>query len=905
MQTKSINWKCGIGILVCLLLSAILYAKPMSTDDRLVWCHYVAWFDWNRTPSAINNYYDFPLTHPTGDQQRDYRQEIDAAIKMGIDGFLVDLVDGSVFLEQTLKLLDAASGTPFMVSVCLDGFSDPAPEYAAKVAAFLKQASESPNLARIDGKPLLATYAGDRKSADYWVAFRKELLNSGYEVFLVADVQTPADYPNCFDMHYSFNALDKTPSEASTHFPALRKGAALTSSGKWMAGLGPGYIGSWLFSGRNDYYSGFRGFDQFWSNFENAVKEQADWIHLTTWNDLDETPLQPMTYQFHSYPELTQYWISHWKGTDKPAQSPRLYLAYQREQIIGTVQRIELISLPSIAKSVTVCLELRSMAGKSLMTTPSRTIAGAKAERLDWAIPTAAFAQTPVVEPVLHVQGGSTRYSRRLPMFVLRTGWIANKSSIRVPVHEMTDGQAKLSVKRVASDTIEATVSLKSTAKLRSATLYRNDRPIGAFDKNNRKGTRYQLSLTHIQDTQIQITASGGTILNAYYALDTVSKPDLKWSPSSLSVVLRRYRELAAELVDSGEMKLDVTLDHGKPQTVTLTQLKQGSVELLSTSGQPVCRLFLAETANTAVVTPNLDVSKADLTGQWYVANTFPSDLFTVRCETINGSFFFSNTVAPFTTSSALVPTTVLNTAVTLDGGAVGGGGYDAYITPPPYITPATAIAIVHPAMVQQMKWAFDSSDPWADTAGRNRLHPGSGVNVPGYAQNPDHTPAVVLRDGKPGACIQFDGKDDILEVPIRQFPIGAYTISMDIMPTSSGVEQSVIGHVGWQSCPVLRILADGRLQAGREMSRTPDSTKYNILATSDAPLPLEVWSHVEVKLNEQTIQISVNNKLSATASGIPARDYGNLRIYLGGDGTGHMFAGKLDDIVISSVAEQ
>jgi len=55
---------------------------------------------------------------------------------------------------------------------------------------------------------------------------------------------------------------------------------------------------------------------------------------------------------------------------------------------------------------------------------------------------------------------------------------------------------------------------------------------------------------------------------------------------------------------------------------------------------------------------------------------------------------------------------------------------------------------------------------------------------------------------------------------------------------------------------------------------------------------------------NEQTVRLSINNKSAATASGSPARAYGNLRIYLGSDRAGHMFKGKLDNIRITSVAE-
>jgi|GEM_PF-6845403 len=890
------------AIILCLTLVVAANADSVTVNDHLVWCHYVAWHDWNQTPVAITNYYDFPLAHPTGDQQKDYLQEIDSAIRMGINGFVVDLVNGSAFAEQTLKLLQAARGTKFMVSVCLDGFDDSAPVLAEKVASFLQQAKEYPNLARIDGKPLLTTYAGDRGSAEYWKLFRKELAGRGFEVFLVVDANSPEKYPNCFDMLYCFNALDHTQFASSTLYPTLHKGAELTSSRKWMAGIGPGYIGPWPFSGRNEYYSGFRGFDQFWSNFEAAVKEKAAWIHLTTWNDLDETPLQPMAFQFHSYPELTRYWISRWQGNDKPAPKPRLYLAYQREQIIGTVQRIELISLPTVLKTITTALELRDINGKTLVKLSLRTFKGAVATRLDWAVPTAAFANTPVVEPVLHVQSSKKNYTRRLPIFVMRTGWIANKSNVRVPVHEISDGRANLTVKKDSEGNIQATVNLSSTEKVRSVTLWRNDRPLGSFTTTISSGVKYHLGFTYMQDTQLNIKVSGGVITSAYYTLDSAMKPDLNWSSASLSARFGRYRYIAAELSGNSKLSLTAVVDSAKPQSVTLAQLKQGAVDLLSASSQPVCRLFLAETDSTSVAAPSLNITKSTLTGCYYTKQICSNDLFYVRCETTDGRFFFSNAVAPFAAGLALVPTTILQTAETLDGGGVGGGGYEACFTKPPFTTPVISKTKVHPAMVQQMQWTFDSKDPWTDTKGWNSLHPGSPVNSSYYVQVINRTPALISRQDSAGKCIEFDGIDDVIEIPIRQMPSGAFTVSMDICPASgTSKEQSIIGHSGWQSCPTLRILPDGRLQGGRETSNDP---KNNILATSTDPLPIGVWSHIQMTFNEQTVKLSINYKPASTKSGNPARAYGNLRIYLGADAAGQMFKGKLDNIQITSVAE-
>ncbi|HEX2951406.1 MAG TPA: endo-1,3-alpha-glucanase family glycosylhydrolase, partial [Armatimonadota bacterium] len=880
--------------------------KSVTVNDHCVWCHYVAWHEWNQTPTAVTNYYDFPMAYPTGDQQKDYRQEIDAALHMGINGFFVDLVNGSSYSDQTIKLLDAARGTPFMVSVCLDGFTDSEAVLAEKVATLLRRAGNYPNLARVDGKPLLSTYSSGRRPDDYWMNFRKELANRGFQVFLVADGISREKAPNCFDMLYNFGALDGMSSAAATRFPQLADVAKSTTiSGKWMAGVSPGYVGSWPFNGRNDYYNGFRGIDQFWTNWETAVKQHADWIHLTTWNDLDETPLQPMTFQFHTYPELTRYWIDQWQGTVKPAATPRLYLAYQREQLLGTVQRVELVSLPTVAASITASLEMRDMAGKTLVTLPALTFSGQEALRREWAVPTAAFAQTPIVEPVLHVKAGTLNYTRRLPCITLRTGWIANKTCVRVPVHEMSDGMAQVKVTKDATGALQAALTLKSPDTIRKATIWRNDRPIGYFTKTAPSGVLYHLGFTYLQDTDIKMTVTNGSFVNAYYTLDTPEKHDFTWSATSFAVHFGRYRYLTAELLDSGNAALAVSVGNATPQTVTLADLRQGPIELRTGSGQAACRLFLAEVDSMAVTAPALDLTQGTLNGRWYTHETFPNDLFYVRCETADGRYFYSNTVAPFSTATPAVPTTILQTAETLDGGGVGGGGFTAYFTPPPFTTPKSLLVKVHPAMVQQMQWTFDGADGWGDTRGWNALHPGSSSKGSFYAADAKRLPTLQARQDAPGRCAAFDGIDDVAEIPIRQMPLGSFTISLDVCPDGNGgQEQAIIGHGGWQSCPVLRILADGRLQGGREMAKQENDVQHNLLVTSESPLPKGVWSHIELTFNEQTMQLFVNGKSVAMATGEPARTYGNLRIFLGGDSAGHPFQGKLDNVLISSVAQ-
>ena len=886
-----------------MLLSDSMNAASITTRQRLVWCHYTAWHDWNKASSAAKRYYDLPLAHPVGDHQKDYRLEVDAALRMGIDGFLVDLVRGEIFSDHTVKMLEAARGTPFMVSVCLDGFGDPAPRLAEKTAKLFRRIGDHPNLPRVDGKPVVATFWAFRASPEYWRDFRAELANRGVRLFLVGDPDshwsrpaTPTEherYAGCFDMIYSFGELGRGGKQPLAETFEVLAGSAktTTSSGKWMGGVKPGYLGAWL-NGRNDFYNPFNGFDQYWLSWEHAVANDTAWMHLTTWNDLDETPLQPMVFQFHAYSELTRYWKDRWRGTYQPTESPRIYLAYQREQVLGTVQRIELVSLPTVEKTITAVLEIRDMSGKQRLSLPALTFSGSETVRRDWAVPTAAFADTPVLEPVLHITAGQTELTRRLPFIVLRTGWIANQVVVKVPVHEMSDGQAALTVTRDESGHLQASVTLNApSAEVAHVTLWRNDRSFAAFTKDVPRGVGYQLAFSHIRDVNLTIDITGGEFVRAY-GTNFTKAPTLTWDATSLATRFEKYQHLAAELLDTGNATLSVTVDDAAPQIVRLADLREDSVEVVAGDRKAVCRLALSEVDLISANPPQLGMSHGTLPGRWYTDSAYAQDLFYARCETSDGRVFYSNAVTPFSNQLPAVPTTILQTAEFLDGGV------KSFLVPPPFTTPEPLAVSAHPAMVQQMEWNVDHGDGSRDSRGRNHLYLGGAGQR--YGRDAKRVPTRVARQDVPGHCLSFDGIDDIVQIPIRQMPVGAFTVSLDICPGGDGGKaQTVLGRSGWQGCPVLALLADGRLQGGRGLQKPHES----LLVESKVPLPKGAWSHIDMNFDERTVRLFVNGVPVGSVSGKPVRVYGNARIYLGGD-PGHPFCGKIDNVVIRSVSQ-
>ena len=920
----------GLSLMVLLLPEPSRASADTAPLKAKVWCHYVAWDDWNGANGAFFKYYDVPLAHPSGDPRRDYRSEMDAARLAGIDAFVVDLVNADAFTGQTLSMLASAKGSAFEIAVCLDGFADSATNYARKVASFLDKVGDHPNYARADGKPVLFMFWGWRQTPAFWKAFRQVLAEQFHHpIYLVGDPNTESGrkatpealgrYAGCFDQFYSFAETGRGGQQpvAETYRVLARAATTGAISGQWTAGITPGYTGAWPLNGRNDYYVSFQGLDRFWTAWETALPLHPAWIHLTTWNDLDETPLQPMVFQFHTYQQLSRFWIDQWRGTVQPAPQPRIYCAYQREQIVGTLQRIEVLGLPAAA-DVVVSGELRDMDGKVLAPLAPITLPAARAERREWQVPTAAFARTPIVEPVIRIQAGTNQFSRRLPFFRLRTGWIANKVVIRVPADEMAAGTADVSLQQPDPQTMVATLTLHSPEPIRSATLWREDRPVAAFSTealaittasqsgtgilpvlhgrdahatrvlaraspDPAPGTVYGLQWKWLQNHTETIALQGAQFLQVYQT--GKSAEQLKWDAQTLQTQYQRYDYLGAKLLAQNEQaSLSISIGGGEPQQVKLAALRQGAVELASPAHSAAVRLSLAPIDPLAATPPLCALKEGQLQVRFHLDACRPADVFYVRCETEGGRTFFSGAVAPFAEKLPLVRTTILQTAETLDSG---------FLTPPTLNTEVLP-ASVHPALLQRNAWRFDQPGRVIeDTLGRSPLLLGCAGE--GYQSLPERVPAHRVRADGVG-CLYFDGQDDIAEIPIRQVPIGAFTVSMEVCPEGPfDRPQNLLGRAGTMSCPLIRLLADGRVEAGREL-KAPD---VSILGRSAQPLPAHVWSKLKVTFDEQQVRLYVDGQLVGQASGAPCRRYGNCRQYL--SGPDHPFHGQLANVLIQA----
>ncbi len=864
---------------------------PADPARKMAWCHYVPWQSWSSLNKAYDAYYDPPAARPTGDAIADYKNEIQTAQNAGVDGFLVDIVFDNHQTNYAVLtgLLKAAAGSKFLIGCCLDGSKSTPEQVAQVVAKILQQHKGEPNLAMVNGKLVCATFWSWRLAPQWWDALRAALQKQGTDIFVMGD---PGAKPNMqvdkasitpyagrFEMLSSFAEPQFQGAELAQAYAILADASRTNArAGKVMLPITTGYLGAWG-TGRNQYYLPFRGVDTFWETWTDALQNKTDWVCLTTWNDLDETPQEPTLFQFHTYSELNKYWINQWRGTPVKAPAPRVYAAYQREQMLGTLERIEIVSLPTSAgPTVTVSGALTDLQGKALYVLPALAMSFASAERREWLVPTAKFGSTPILNVTLRVRCGTYFQERSLPAIVLRTGWIANQVVVKVPLHAIAPGQAALQIASINPTTLRASVSFRCPVPVRSAQLLRNDKVIGAFAPQAPAGTLTSLRIDTSGGHSVQLDFTGATVLDA--APLTGGTTNFSWTAARVYASNLAASPLGVQVLDAGSGSFTVTID-GKPAgTLILADLVHGPQ--LTTLANGLVRVSLAKTDPQAAAPPLVNRAQGTLSGTWRVDKQLPDDLFWVRLETTDGRVLMSPLVAPFAAGAQPLSTTILQTATALDTPTL-----SAYFSPPTLqdsLVPATA----HPGLLQGGSWNFEEERaPGADSLGRNPLVLGGGL--PFFASEPSRVPQRVAGGHNGGFCLQFDGVNDRAQMSIRQQPLETQTFSCYVWPDGYGAApENIVGNADTGNRALhVQLLPNGRISAGRD-GMAP--------ATTTQPLPASAWSKVTVTLDGVHVRLFVNDQLAGSAP--DAADflrYANSIAFL--SGPDHPFRGKLDDV--------
>ena len=480
-------------------------------DRSMVWAHNTPWFQPEDYPLYTQGFYNFPLqpAPETGHKMEDsLAEEVKIALNHGVDGFFLDFGGdpgkGPAHWSHLLPFyLKAAEGTPFQVGICMD--TKISKDYwGRELKRLLKANGDHPNYPRYNGKYVVCAYQflqwenqqPGGWTVEEWKQLRAELKEAGLELYIVANA---APLPNekldldrltraldAYDCVFLFDApghADETPEVNNEKLADFCR----KNGKRFMACLHPGYYGAWLW-GFNDFYNPFRGFDMFYRMFVSARKHDAQWTHLTTWNDLVETAVLPRVFTFGLAHTLKNY-SSYLKNRPQLSETPDVLAAYLRELLPGEVLRLELHSLPSQAGTpLTLSGKLYDLSGKAVWTLPPQSVSADQFARAEWVVPTAELAASPVLIPEFTVTAGDYARTVRTPAVYLVTPWLQNAVTVNVPLAQMLENFPNTLAVGWNEGILEATVDFDAPEEISSILLFRNDRPIAVFSPELKDG---------------------------------------------------------------------------------------------------------------------------------------------------------------------------------------------------------------------------------------------------------------------------------------------------------------------------------------------------------------------------------------------------------------------------------
>ncbi|MBL8992493.1 MAG: hypothetical protein JNM63_04080, partial [Spirochaetia bacterium] len=869
--------------------------------DKRVYAHYVAWHFSTDTSFSLLDHYDAAWLYPTKDQVKDYRQEIDEAIRSGIDGFFVDVVIGAGaksagYLDQTKTLLKAAEGTPFHIGICLDGNGDKgAAPYAELLLRMITNIASHSNYPRVDGKPVFTTYGSTSGKPEFWNEVRRLVREAGSDYYLCGDISASysekvsatkiEEFGTCFDMFYFFGCFRKNDAVFQTvdEIGEIASGAVRKLGKGYMPALWPGYLGGWI-GGRNDYYVPYRGFDQLFENFETQRKTGADWLHITTWNDLEETPFYPMFFTFHANREILKAFSDDFKGLAPVGEEPRIYLAYHREEIIGSTLRIEGLSIPTKTRSekATISGYLEDAEGKAVAELREKSFSTREFSRIEWQIPTAELGRSPALIPVVRIQTrDGYRLERKLPAVFPVTGWIQNQITVRVPIHEMSAGTARLEI-TANRELLDAKLSFQLDESVVRATLWRNDRPIGVFGAKETKPV-VCLEIRRENAPSLSLSVKNGRILAANQ-FGQGAGPSFRLSNNTLDIEKTPSwsKALLVEIEDEGEALVTVSAPKAGTRTISMREMCRSRGFTLSGSGA-VVNVGLCGIDGFVNDRPEGSFASQTLSLQKLTRESYENDRFYARLETKSGKVFYSPVVAPFTVKTPM-PVQVLSTSVNLETvyPIAKAPVLTGFLEPPVPENASLVKVPVHPSCFRAMRYDFENE--WVDTLGERDLPPLSSRNA--FTQDArasserSERPANASEDGE--KCLAFNGKGGV-KMRLRTWPLGSCQTLFRIKPFADRKDkQEIISTTGTQPAITVSLMPDGKLlvsRIGRKLFAAEEVTT--------ASIPDQSWTDVKITFDEKRLAVFLNGKLSVEKELPIGREFANNTMLIGKSFTG------------------
>ena len=380
--------------------------------------------------------------------------QIRTALQYGIDGFCVDLIIGgksseTFYADAMARFYRGAEGTPFKIALCVDS-TDVSPDALTRaLTAFLTRWGRHPNACLVNGKPVIFIYNPRPRTNDEWRGLLAALSAQGLtatwlvqpmgEGTLWEKPDVLAASLSVFDGLYDFGINGFTPEQMFARLDNGRRAlaAAHKPDALWAAGITVGYIGN-----ANSFYRPYLGTGTLRANWEAAIRTEAPWVCLTTWNDyVENTQFEPSVVNRDALLRINRDLAARWRGTPVPPRPPQVFISYHEEVSLGDDLSLEVLSLPYHTAHATLSVRLTPLA-------PSTN--GAVAFTVG--LPNGDLQATPLriphpftgegggvyaVQARLSPEDAGTNVWRTLYPIAVRSGHLESLRTIRIPMDEL------------------------------------------------------------------------------------------------------------------------------------------------------------------------------------------------------------------------------------------------------------------------------------------------------------------------------------------------------------------------------------------------------------------------------------------------------------------------------------
>lgn len=830
----------GRGLKVLVAVLSLVWgggtARAADVANRkMVWAHYVPWFVPENASQMSQRVYDFPQTDVGAHPLRD---EIRRALDQGVDGFFNDMVaheGGRTSFWDLRPYLAAAEGTPFQFGICLDRRVSVAHQ-VKELVRMLSTYGNHPNYARCGDRFVVCAYTYRAWTPDEWRAIRAGCADAGYPIHVVANIETPfqafdekvfAPYAGLFEGAFHFSIMGCGRSPFKSVETEMREADAFCrkNGAAFMPCLWPGYYGGWL-PGRCSYYQPFLGFGTLQRRFDAAQALNAQWLHVTTWNDHDETTLQTRRLATGN-PAIVRAMARAFRG-ERPAEKTDVVFAYLRENIPGTVLKFEAQRLPSVEKGdVSISGRLLDEDGEIVAGLSERRLADADWTRVEWLVPTAKLSASHVLTPEFVVRLPSGTRVVTLPPVFQFTGWLANPETVKVSIHDRRPIQSRFAL-TWQDGILAGKCAFKAEVPLKRAVLYRNERPVTAFTPNRQT----ILPVFFNGEGWLDLQVANGRIAHAVKSFETNGAPHFAWTPACLTSKLApSWMKHTARIETEAKTKLTFTDNRAVRTFAPRDLVRFGELRC----GAGTIRL---SPDGTLYDLPPLNQKAGRLYVSVWAAQPAPTDDFWVEFEFADGTFAESKVQQPFATDRRPIPMAVVETPVTLDETSGASGTPDAKV----FLTPEAAWPVKKTRLVAARVSPFAVRRAAFDFTGAPLARP---------------------------------------NLPQRQWPMGPFRLTCTFTPLAAdGAAHPILSPNGWNEGPSLTLASDGRLVAA--FAGGEGASAFACEVKTAAPLVRGRRVRLTLVNDGRQFRLLVDGVEAGACAVPPVRVYGNCSPALG-----------------------